>query len=77
MQQVGPLAYTATIAIPSLIGAGLTHVSPVVDAYYMSQPWERIANYLGDVDDTYLPGANTIGTFYYLYTLVISGAMRE
>ena len=72
MKQIGVIAYAITAALPSLCGAGLSYCVPFVSENYTSQPWERVANQLGGVDDTYLPGANTAGALYYLYTLIIS-----
>ena len=72
MKQIGVIAYTTTAALPSLCGAGLSYCVPFVSENYTSQPWERVANQLGGVDDTYLPGANTAGVLYYLHTLIIS-----
>ena len=74
MNQIGIRAYTATTAIPSLIGAGIadykgTGVRKFLSEHYKSQPWERIADHLGDVTgETYLPYADTIGFLYWLYT---------
>ena len=70
--QIGLPAYSATVAIPSLIGAGLRYASPFVDRYYESLPWENIAEQLGGVNGEYLPGATTIGSIYWIYTLLVS-----
>ena len=77
MQQVGPLVYATTTAIPSLIFAGISAakipgVSQFVNANYYNLPWERIADYLGDVNRGYATGANTAGTLYWVFTALVS-----
>ena len=72
LSQIGASTYAKTVAIPSLIGAGLTHVSPFIRSNYESLPWENIAEQFGGVNGSYLPGAITIGTIYWGYTILIS-----
>ena len=74
MRQIGIPSYILTTAIPSGIGAIIadqkgTGIRKFVSDHYVSQPWERIAEHLGGVTSgTYLPGANTVGSLYWLYT---------
>ena len=70
--QIGVLAYSATVAVPSLIGAGLSYVNPFIRDNYGSLPWENIAEQLGGVNGEYLPGATTVGSIYWAYTVLIS-----
>ena len=72
MDQIGVPAYLATVAVPSLAGAALSYVSPFVYNNYESLPWENIAEQLGDVNGTYLPGAEAAASVYWVYTLYIS-----
>ena len=76
MKQIGIIAYTATTAIPSLIGAAIsdpkgTGIQIFLSQNYYSQPWERIADQLGGVNHGYLPVADTLGSLYWLYTCYI------
>jgi RHS repeat-associated protein len=71
-RQVGLHTYAATVVVPSLIGAGLSYISPWVKTNYRSLPWERVAEHLGDVNGTYLPGSNTAGSIFWIYTLIYS-----
>jgi hypothetical protein len=67
--QVGLPVYAVTTAVPSLISAGLSSVSPWVRENYYSLPWERTADYLGGVDrGNYLSGSNTAATLFWLQT---------
>ena len=75
-RQIGGAAYTATVAIPSLIGAGASYISPYIDSIYFSLPWERIADHLGGVERTYAPGANTIGSLYWIGTLLCAEILK-
>lgn len=43
-----------------------------LDENYTSQPWERIADYLGGVYGSYLPGADMLGSIYGIGTLIHS-----
>ena len=70
--QIGVPTYVATVAIPSLIGAGLTYISPFIKYNYESLPWENIAEQFGGVNGEYLPGATTIGAVYWMYTMLVS-----
>ncbi len=73
MIQIGGYAYTATVAVPSLIGAGLSHVSDWVDDNYYNLPWERIADKLGQVDRENTPHwANTVVSLYWMFTAIIA-----
>ena len=72
MDQIGVPAYLATVAVPSLASAALSYVSPFVYNNYESLPWENIAEQLGDVNGTYLPGAEAAASVYWAYTLYIS-----
>ncbi len=60
------------VAVPSLIGAGLSYVNPFIRDNYESLPWENIAEQLGGVNGEYLPGATTVGSIYWAYTVLIS-----
>ena len=70
--QIGPIDYLLTTAIPSLIGAGIANMNQSYNKVYYNQPWERTADYLGKIKRDYLPGANTAGAIFYLYTLLVS-----
>lgn len=72
LQQVGISTYAVTTAIPSLVGAGLYHVSPYIQRNYDNLPWERTADYLGGVNRGYAPGADAIGSIFWCYTLIHS-----
>ena len=64
-QQIGIGTYSITIALPSVIGA-LCNVQP-----YYNQPWERIANQLGECDGDYPPEVNTWASIYWILTLFL------
>ena len=71
--QVGLPTYTVTAAIPSLLCASLSAVSPWIYDNYYSLPWERTADYLGDVGrGNYLPSASTAAAIYWRLTQAIS-----
>jgi hypothetical protein len=72
LSQIGLPAYISTVAVPSLIGAGLSYVNPFIRDNYESLPWENIAEQLGGVNGEYLPGATTVGSIYWAYTVFIS-----
>jgi hypothetical protein len=72
LSQIGLPAYISTVAVPSLIGAGLSYVNPFIRDNYESLPWENIAEQLGGVNGEYLPGATTVGSIYWAYTVLIS-----
>ena len=73
--QVGLPVYFVTTAVPSLIGAGLSYVSPWVYENYYSLPWERTADYLGGVDrGNYLSGSNTAATLFWACTQLVGFA---
>ena len=72
LSQIGLPAYISTVAVPSLIGAGLSYICPYIDRNYTSLPWENIAEQLGGVNGEYLPGATTVGSIYWAYTVFIS-----
>lgn len=76
MLGIGPVAYFLTTALPSLACAGICAadipiISELVDANYYNFPWERIADYFGGVNRGYSNGANTIGTLYWLFTVLV------
>ena len=71
-QTIGVVAYTFTTAIPSLIGAGISSFSSDVYENYYSLPWECTADYLGGVERTYAPWANTLASLFYARTLIQS-----
>ena len=80
MQQIGLPAYTITVAVPSLIFAGISTakipgVSEFIFNNYYNFPWERIADYLGGVNRGYATGANTVGTLYWLFTIRVGVCM--
>ena len=77
MKQIGIAAYTTTTAIPSLISAGIaddqkTGFPKWLYDNYFNLPWERIADQLGGVNGTYLPGATKVASIYWVYTLIDS-----
>ena len=72
LAMIGPVDYFVTAAIPSLICAGLTEAGLFPREYYYNLPWERTADYLGGVNRTYLPNANTAASVYFLGTLAYS-----
>jgi len=82
MRQIGLPAYTATVALPSLAGAAISDPNGapfqqfLYDNYY-SQPWERIANELGDVPGDYLKGSDTLAVLYWIYTVFYPGALLK
>ena len=49
MQEIGIIAYTITVAAPSLTGAGLDMLGLLTVDYY-SLPWEHIADFYGGVN---------------------------
>ena len=81
MNQIGIKAYTATTAIPSLIGAALsdpegTGIQQYIAKNYFSQPWERIAEQLGGLNRGYVPGSDFVGSVYWLYTSIIGALLN-
>ena len=75
-QQIGPLPYTITVAIPSVTCYWINQVAPGTFNYY-SLPWEYTADRLGDVPydapgRNYSPKAIITGNLYYALTLVFS-----
>ncbi|MBE6958455.1 MAG: RHS repeat-associated core domain-containing protein [Ruminococcaceae bacterium] len=82
MKQVGIVTYTTQAAIPSLISAAIADPDAAGFRGWMSQnyhslPWERIADQLGEVSgNTYLSGANALGSLYYGYTLLTSTVLK-
>ena len=75
MQAVGVASYTITSAIPSIIGAGMANSSiPVLyywfKANYFNLPWERIADYYGNVSRDHSSIANATGAIYWFYTYI-------
>ena len=73
---VGPIDYFTTTAIPSLVGAAISGNGSsfqrfVRDNYY-NLPWERTADYFGGVNRGYAPYANTSGSLFWIYTLIVS-----
>ena len=70
MRIIGTERYIAKVAIPSVTSFWI-HKNDESFNYY-SQPFEYIADYLGQVDTTernYLPHTDVGGFFYFLYTL--------
>ena len=68
---VGSATYSATTALPSLIGAGLANNYQSVYDIYDSLPWERTADFLGGVNGDYTWGADTFGSLFWFWTLTI------
>ena len=69
---IGPIDYFTTTAIPSLIGAAIANSNTEIHTNYYNLPWERTADYLGGVNRGYASCANTIGSLFWIYTLVTS-----
>ena len=76
MDQIGVPTYLLTVGIPSATFAGLSRFSTFIKKNYESLPWENIAEQLGNVNGTYLPGAETAASAYWVYTLYISQILR-
>ena len=75
--QIGLGAYTVTTAIPSLICAGLSNVSPWIRENYYSLPTERTADFLGGVyRGDYLPSADSMAFMFWLFTQAVSSVME-
>ena len=73
MVQIGSLAYSITVAAPSLISAGLSNVSDWMKNNYYNLPWERIADKFGQVNRENTPHwANTVGSLYWTFTAIIA-----
>lgn len=70
--QIGAVDYFFTTAIPSLICAGLASYNQAIDDHYYDLPWERVADHLGGVDRGYAQGADTLGSIFWMYTLLFS-----
>ena len=49
MQELGVLDYTTFVAVPSLIGAGISRITDD-SSYYHDQPWEYMADVYGGVE---------------------------
>ena len=71
LNQVGFATYTSMVAMPSLIGYGLTEANVLPDELYYNLPWERSADYLGNANRSYMSWANTMG--FYILGNCISG----
>ena len=74
MRSIGLADYTFLVAIPSLIGAGLTYVSETVDNNYFNLPWERSADYYGNVNRRYSKYADPLASYYWHQVELISRA---
>jgi hypothetical protein len=71
-RQLGAKNYFCLVAIPSLAAASVACIFPNVNEYYYNFQTERIADQLGDVNRGYLPGADTVGSLFWLWTVYIS-----
>ena len=74
-QQIGPLPYIITVAIPSVTCYWINQLAPGTFNYY-SLPWEYIADRLGDVPlnargRNVSPKDMAIGSAYYLVTRIL------
>ena len=70
--QIGPIDYFVTTAIPSLIFAEATNQGAFPDQYYYDLPWERTADQLGGVQRNYLSNSNYYGSAFWCWTLLYS-----
>ena len=83
MKQVGLPVYTVTAALPSLAGAIIADPNgsafqKFLNKYYHSQPWERVAEILGQVsysEREYLNGSSQAALLYWLFTVTCGGAL--
>ena len=72
MNDVGPVAYFFTTAIPSLTFAGLKSAG-IIDVHYHSLPWEYVADRYGNVNwPGYTDWAEWQGSAFWLYTMIVS-----
>ena len=69
-RQIGLVDYFFTTAIPSLIGAALYPDNTWIQDHYYSLPWERVAEYYGNVDRRYSPWADSAGSIFWISTLI-------
>ncbi len=69
LQQIGLKSYTACVAIPSFIGSKLDLSA---ESYY-SQPWEYIAEVLGEPERSfdYWPNSEIYATAYWILTRIM------
>lgn len=68
MSQIGVLNYVFKAAVPSVFSYNLNLNNPE----YFSQPWEYIADVLGNVESegrSYQPYADFLGKIYYIFTV--------
>ena len=76
LNQVGFATYTSMVAVPSLIGYGLTEANILPDELYYNLPWERSADYLGNANRSYMSWANTVGSIYWGIASVVGHFMH-
>jgi RHS repeat-associated protein len=74
MRSIGLADYTFLVAIPSLIGAGIANANGTVKKYYFNLPWERSADYYGNVNRGYLKYADPLASYYWHQVELISRA---
>ena len=72
MSMVGPVDYFVTTAVPSLVFAGLSNAKVFPSEYYYDLPWERTADFLGDVERQYLPVTHIVASIFLMCTLMYS-----
>lgn len=71
LAQIGPKNYLKKVIVPSVASFWLFPDN----AFYVSQPWEYIAEYWGDTDppqDGYLDWADELAFVYWIYTFLVS-----
>jgi hypothetical protein len=74
--QIGLVDYAFTTAVPSLVGAALSSENAWISNNYYSLPWERVAEYWGDVNRGYLSWADSAGSVFWVGTLIVSSITR-
>ena len=74
MRSIGLADYTFLVAIPSLIGAGIAKQNKTVYDNYFNLPWERSADYYGNVNRGYSKYAGPLASYYWHQVELISRA---
>lgn len=72
LRQVGLKSYITKVAVPSLIFATIAHFDKNIVEYYYDLPWERSADYFGDVERKYSFGSNEISSIYWCTVLAMA-----
>ena len=72
MKEIGMIDYFTMVAIPSLIGAAFAKNNETLNKYYYNLPWERSADYFGDVERNYLPFSGVIAKTFWKSVKTVS-----